>query len=416
MSVHSKKITFEGAHEQPLDARLDLPEGEPQACALFAHCFTCSKDLFIVSQISRHLAGKGIAVLRFDFTGLGHSDGEFENTNFSSNVADLVEAATYMEAEYEAPSILIGHSFGGTAVLKAVADIPQAKAVCTIGAPFDPAHVAQLFADKLTTIEDEGSADVEIAGRTFSVEKHFLDDIRSTEMEGAIGGLKRPLLIFHSPQDKIVGIDNARLIYDAAKHPKSFISLDGADHLLSDKRDAQYVAETLAVWSTRYVQCRRELTDAPREEMGEPSPDEVVVAETGEGKYMNHVVVGRHHFYADEPVEVGGNGAGPDPYALVAAALGACTSMTLRMYAERKGWPLERVQVRVNHDKIHAGDCAHCEQEEGKIDKLTRAIKVEGDLDDDQRRRLLEIADRCPVHATLCRENVIETSLEEEIE
>ncbi|QDG52809.1 OsmC family protein [Persicimonas caeni] len=416
MPVHSKKVTFQGAHETSLDARLDMPDGEPEACALFAHCFTCSKDLFIVSQISRHLADKGIAVLRFDFTGLGHSEGEFENTNFSSNVADLVAAAEFMEAEYEAPSILIGHSFGGTAVLKAAADIPQAKAVCTIGSPFDPAHVEQVFKDKLSEIEEEGSADVEIAGRTFSVEKHFLDDIRSTEMEGAIGELKRPLLIFHSPQDKVVGVDNARLIFQAAKHPKSFISLDGADHLLSNKRDAQYVAETLAAWSTRYVQYRRELTDEEREALGEPRPDEALVAETGEGKFMNHVIVGRHHFFADEPASVGGNDAGPDPYDLVAAALGACTSMTLRMYAERKGWPLERVQVRVNHDKIHAGDCAHCEKEKGKIDKLTRAIRVEGDLDDAQRKRLLEIADRCPVHQTLRRENVIESSLESDLE
>jgi putative redox protein len=415
MPTHSKKISFKGAHGATLAARMDMPDGEPEACALFAHCFTCSKDLFIVSQISRHLADKGIAVMRFDFTGLGHSEGEFGNTNFSSNVADLVAAAEYMRESVQAPSILIGHSFGGTAVLKAAQDIPEAKAVCTIGAPFDPAHVEHLFSGKLSEIEDDGAADVTLDGRTFTLEKHFVDDIRSTEMEAAIGDLGRALLIFHSPQDELVGVDNARLIYDAARHPKSFITLDGADHLLTDKRDAQYVAEILAAWSTRYVEYRRELTREERQALGEPTPDEVLIAETGEGKFMNHVVVGRHHFFSDEPAAVGGNDSGPDPYDLIAAALGACTSMTLRMYADRKGWPLERVQVRVNHDKIHAGDCKNCEQEEGKIDKLVRIIKVDGDLDDKQRARLLEIADRCPVHQTLLRENVVETSLEADI-
>jgi putative redox protein len=420
MPTHSKKVTFEGAQGAMLDARLEMPDGNPQACALFAHCFTCSKDLFAVSQISRHLADKGIAVLRFDFTGLGHSDGEFGNTNFSSNVADLVAAAEFMRDgsshdKIEAPAILIGHSFGGTAVLKAAQDIPEAKAVCTIAAPFDPAHVEQLFKDKLSDIEEQGQAEVTLAGRTFSVEKHFVDDIRSTEMEGAIGELGRALLVFHSPQDELVGVDNARLIYEAARHSKSFVSLDGADHLLTNKRDAQYVAEMLASWSTRYIEYGREMTQDELDALGEPTPDEVLVVETGEGKFMNHVVVGHHHFYADEPTSAGGNDAGPDPYDLVAAALGACTTMTLRMYADKKDWPVERVQVRVDHDKIHAGDCDSCEQDRGKIDKLTRTIKIDGELDDKQRKRLLEIADRCPVHETLMRENVVKTSLEQDL-
>lgn len=413
MPVHSKKISFEGAHGHSLDARLDMPDGEPEACALFAHCFTCSKDLFVVSQISRHLADKGIAVLRFDFTGLGHSEGEFANTNFSSNVADLVAAADFMREEYKAPSILIGHSFGGTAVLKAAADIPDAEAVCTIAAPFDPAHIEHLFSEAFAEVEKNGSAEVSIHGRTFTLERQFLEDIRSVEMEDAIGKLRRPLLLFHSPQDKVVGVDNARLIYDAARHPKSFVSLDGADHLITDQRDAQYVAEMIATWSTRYVPYRRELTDEERAELGEPNPDEVLVAETGEGKFLNHVIVGHHHFFADEPVEVGGNGAGPDPYDLIAAALGACTSMTLRMYADRKGWPLERVSVRLEHEKIHAGDCKKCEKNGGKIDQITRIIKVEGELDEAQRNRLLEIADRCPVHDTLTRQNSVESRLED---
>ncbi len=412
MTFQSEKVTFEGAHGDTLAARLDRPDGEVEACALFAHCFTCSKDLFVVSQISRHLASRGIAVLRFDFTGLGHSEGEFSNTNFSSNVADLIAAADFMRQEIEAPSILIGHSFGGTAVLKAASEIREARAVCTIAAPFDPAHVQNVFHDKLSEIEGKGSAEVEIAGRTFNLEEHFVEDIRSTEMESAIGSLGKALLIYHSPQDKVVGVDNARLIFQAAKHPKSFISLDGADHLLGSRSDAQYVAETLTAWSTRYIDYEQEPVADEDVDVDRVINDEVLVSETGHGKFMNDVTIGRHHFYADEPVEVGGNDAGPDPYDLVAAGLGACTSMTLRMYAGRKGWPLEHVEVRVEHDKIHAKDCQECEKSRGKIDKLTRFIRVEGDLDDDQRARLLEIADRCPVHETLVRENLIETELE----
>lgn len=412
MPVHSKKVSFPGAHGHTLDARLDVPDGQPEACALLAHCFTCSKDIFAVSQISRHLADKGIAVLRFDFTGLGHSDGEFGNTNFSSNVDDLVAAADFMRDQIQAPSILVGHSFGGTAVLVAAEQIPETRAVCTIGSPFDPSHVEHLFSHKLSEIEADGEAEVRIAGRSFTVAREFLEDIRGVEMQRIIGDLGRSLLVFHSPTDQIVGVDNARQIFEAARHPKSFVSLDGADHLLTDKRAAQYVAEMIATWSTRYVRYRRELSDAQRAELGELRPDEVLVAETGEGKFLNHVVVGHHHFFADEPVEVGGNSAGPDPYDLLAAALGACTTMTLRMYADRKGWSLERAQVRLEHEKIHAGDCTKCEQIGGKLDQLTRRIKVEGDLDAAQRQRLLEIADRCPVHQTLTRQNSVETTLE----
>ncbi len=412
MPVHSKKVSFEGAHGATLAARLDMPEGEPEACALFAHCFTCSKEIFAATQISRHLADKGIALLRFDFTGLGHSGGEFANTNFSSNVDDLVAAADFMRREFQAPSILVGHSLGGTAVLQAAGQIPEAKAVCTIGAPFDPTHVEQIFAAELSRLDDEDSTEVHIGGRQFTVARDFLDDIRSVEMERSIRALRRSLLIFHSPTDKIVGVDNARLIFEAARHPKSFVTLDGADHLLTNERDAQYVAEMIATWSTRYVQYRRELTDEQRAKLPEPSPEEVLVAETGEGKFLNHVIVGHHHFYADEPVEVGGNGAGPDPYDLLAAALGACTSMTLRMYAEHKGWPVERIQVRLEHEKIHAGACEKCEQAGGKIDQITRRIRVDGDLDDAQRKRLVEIANRCPVHQTLTRENSVQTCLD----
>jgi putative redox protein len=420
MSIDSRKVVFEGAHGQPLDARLDTPTGvQPVAYALLAHCFSCSKELIALSRISQHLAHIGIAVLRFDFTGLGHSEGEFANTNFSSNVGDLVAAASFLAEEYQAPSILIGHSFGGTAVLKAAGELDEIRAVCTIGAPFDPEHVLNLILDDIDEIEESGTARVELAGREFTMQRQFLADVRAASLADDIKALDAALLIMHSPQDDTVGVDNARLIFEAARHSKSFVSLDGADHLLSDPSDAQYVAEVLAAWSTRYVEYAKPGGDKPApsdpSELVDRHPDEVLVLESGEGKYVNQVMVGRHQFYADEPVDVGGNDAGPDPYDLITAALGACTSMTLRMYAERQGWPLEQVQVRLNHAKIHATSEDFSGDHKGqKIDKITRAITLLGELDDEQRRRLVEIAERCPVHQTLLRENLVETSLRDD--
>jgi len=414
MPVRSEKVMFAGALGEQLAARLDLPEGPPRAYALFAHCFTCSKDVFAATRISAALAELGIGVLRFDFTGLGASGGDFANTNFSSNVDDLVAAAAYLRANHAAPAILIGHSLGGAAVIAAAAEVGEAVAVATIGAPADPAHVAHHFAEARPEIEAAGEAEVAIAGRAFRIKKQFLDDIAAAKLDDALGRLGKALLVFHAPLDAIVGIENAAAIFQAARHPKSFVSLDGADHLLSRRVDAAFVARVLEAWASRYL---GEGEDAPAAIAGLEAPaprgEEVVVAETGAGKFAQAVAVGRHRLRADEPKGSGGDDTGPGPYDYLLAGLGACTSMTLRMYAERKGWPLERVTVRLSHRKIHAEDCENCETKEGKIDRVDRAIEIAGPLDEEQRARLLEIADKCPVHRTLESENLIVTELTE---
>ena len=405
--MRSEKITFEGAQGHDLAGRLDLPEGTPRAYALFAHCFTCGKDINSASRIARGLTDHGIAVLRFDFTGLGHSDGEFANTDFSSNVEDLLLAARYLRERDEGPKILIGHSLGGAAVLAVAGEIEEAVAVATIGAPSDPNHVAQLFAESRAEIEEKGEAEVAIAGRTFRVRRKFLEDIEAQPQKARIATLRKALMVFHAPFDQIVGIDNASEIFIAAKHPKSFVSLDKADHLLSDKADADYVAQVLAAWSARYLGAAVAASAVDSDD----AEDAVTVAETGNGKYAQMVTAGHHRLAAGEPESVGGTDNGPSPYQLLSAALGACTSITLRMYADRKKWPLEKVSVRLLHTKIHAEDCAECEAREGKIDRIEREISLTGQLDEEQRGRLLEIADKCPVHQGLERRNEVLTRL-----
>jgi putative redox protein len=322
-------------------------------------------------------------------------------------VADLVAAADYLRENHEAPRILVGHSLGGAAVIAAAPRVPEAQAVATVGAPADPAHVAHLLAEAKPEIEARGEAEVVLAGRSFRIQKHFLDDIAGQNLHEILGSLRKALLVFHAPRDETVGIDNAGEIFAAAKHPKSFVSLDDADHLLSRKADAVYVGAVLAAWASRYV----DGMTSPAEAMPQAEPGTVVVAETGGGRFANVINAGGHTLRADEPVSVGGSDTGPGPYDLLLAGLGACTSMTLRMYAERKGWPLERVAVRLSHDKIHAADCAECETREGKIDRIERTLELTGDLDAEQRQRLLEIADKCPVHRTLESENLIEARL-----
>ncbi len=403
--MRSEKITFAGSLGEPLAARLDLPDGAVRACALFAHCFTCSKDTLAAARIAGALAEQGIAVLRFDFTGLGGSGGDFANTDFSSNVGDLVKAADYLRTEHGAPALLIGHSLGGAAVLAAAGEIPEIKAVATIGAPADPAHVAHNFAAARPEIEAKGEAEVEIVGRKFRIRKGFLDDIEGQKLERAIGGLRRALLVFHAPKDTVVGIENAEQIYRAAKHPKSFVSLDDADHMLGRKADAAWVAEILSAWAARYVGGGA-AAEAPVAALEDGL---VVVEETGEGRFTQLVRAGRHVLTADEPRAVGGNDRGPGPYDYLLAGLGACTSMTVRMYAERKGWSLGRVAVHLRHDRIYAEDCADCETKEGKLDEITREIEIRGQLDDQQRQKLVEIADKCPVHRTLTTETKIRT-------
>jgi putative redox protein len=403
MAPSSRPVSFPGAFGTTLAARLDLPAGAPLAYALFAHCFTCSKESKAAATISQALAERGIAVLRFDFTGLGGSEGDFANTNFSSNVDDLVAAADFLRREHQAPKLLVGHSLGGTAVLAAAPRIAEALAVATLGSPFEPEHILALIGDSVGTIESEGEARVDLAGRSFRIKKQFVDDIRARKIGGAVAQLGKALMVMHSPRDTIVDIDNASKIFLAARHPKSFVSLDPADHLLFRREDALYAAQLLAAWALRYL-------PAPEASPAQ-QPDTVLVRETREGKFTNDIFVGQHMLRADEPVAVGGMDTGPGPYDLLAAALGACTSMTLRAYADLKGIPLERVSVELKHDKIHAADCAECETKEGKIDRIDRSITLEGKLDAQQRARLLEIADKCPVHRTLHSEVLIKSVL-----
>jgi uncharacterized OsmC-like protein/alpha/beta superfamily hydrolase len=403
--MHTRTITFDNKSGHRLAALLDMPvDDQPIAYALFAHCFTCSKDYKGVARVSRALAASGVAVLRLDFTGLGDSEGNFADTTFSSNVADLVAAADFMARELEAPKILVGHSLGGAAVLQAAARIPSAAAVATIAAPSSTDHLVEMIRSSAVEIESAGEAEVEIAGRGFRIRKEFLDDLSAVHMRDAISSLGRALLIFHSPQDTTVAIDNAYEIFDAARQPKSFITLDQADHLLSDADDARYVGAMIATWARRFI-------GAPENGMKQPRPgDNRVVVRTERG-YRTEVLANGHPLVADEPIAVGGTNAGPTPYELLSSALGACTSITLRMYADRKGWPLESVEVRLTHEKIHCEDCGDPDRPSSRIDHFTREIGLEGQLDETQRGRLLEIADRCPVHRTLKNPAEITTTL-----
>jgi putative redox protein len=405
MIPSSEKVEFTGALGARLAARLDRPATPPVAYALFAHCFTCSKDTRAATYVSTALAERGFACLRFDFTGLGGSEGDFANTDFSSNVADLIAAADFLRAHHRAPDILVGHSLGGAAVLAAAARIPEAVGVATIGAPADPAHVLRHIPDQ-ARIAAEGEAEVSLAGRTFRIRKSFLDDLAGQRLADAIGGLRKALLVMHSPRDEVVDIENATRIFVAAKHPKSFVSLEPADHLLSRREDAAYAGHVLAAWAARYLPARA--PEAPAAVEGK-----VVVRETREGRFTQLIAAGRHVLRADEPVEVGGLGSGPSPYDLLLAGLGACTSMTVRMYADLKKLPLERVTVELQYDKIHAQDCAECETKDGKIDRIERIVRLEGTLDEASRAKLLEIASKCPVHRTLHSEVTVPTRLED---
>jgi putative redox protein len=396
----TERFQFTGSEGQQLAAALDTPEADIRAYALFAHCFTCGKDMLAARRIAVALAAKGIAVLRFDFTGLGSSEGDFANSTFSSNVADLVRAADHLRATRKGATILIGHSLGGAAVLAAAGQIPDARAVVTIAAPSDPAHVTGLFADRIEDIRKHGKVEVSLAGRPFHIKREFLDDIAEHGLMAHVAKLHKALLIMHSPTDDTVGIDNATHIFVAAKHPKSFVSLAGADHLLTKKGDATYVADVIAAWAMHYLD---PAVSEPAAQRGN-APDHVVVRETRNSKFQQMITVGPHHLLADEPVAAGGEDSGLGPYDLVLAGLGACTSMTMRMYAERKSLPLERVTVTLSHSRIHAEDCAECETKAGMLDQFDRVITMEGLLDVEQRKKLMEIADKCPVHRTLTSE------------
>ena len=402
----TERITFPGHSGDLLAARFDRPEGPHLATALFAHCFTCSKDIPAARRIAGRLCAMGIAVLRFDFTGLGHSEGEFANTHFTSNVDDLVAAAAYLAGRNMGPGLLIGHSLGGAAVLKAAGQIASVKAVATLGAPFDPDHVTLNFANSLDEIEAEGTAQVDLGGRPFTITREFLRDVAGANLAPDIAALKCALLVLHAPQDATVGIENAARIFAAARHPKSFVTLDNADHLITRADDAEYAAEVIAAWAARYLDLKH-----PAPPPG--APEGVVrVSEADPDGFLQDVNGGpNHHALADEPAAYGGTDRGMTPYGFLAAGLGACTSMTIRMYARRKGWPLTHVRVDVTHDKVHAQDAG--ESSASKVDGFRREIVLEGDLDDAQRQRLLEIANKCPVHQTLERSSLVETLLAE---
>jgi uncharacterized OsmC-like protein/pimeloyl-ACP methyl ester carboxylesterase len=402
-AMRSERFEFPNAKGERLAGVIDLPLGEPTAFALFAHCFTCGKDSRAAKRIAERLSVHGIATLRFDFTGLGASEGEFANTHFSSNVDDLVAAADHLRKAHGAPAILIGHSLGGAAVLAAAHRIKEARAVVTIAAPYDPSHVTGLFKEHIDKIKSDGEVEVELGGRPFKIKRQFLDDVAEKRLHECLATLRKALLIFHSPTDAIVGIDNASHIFVAAKHPKSFVSLDGADHLLSNKDDDAYVADVIAAWAERYMERPPSVKEA-QSELGV-----VTVRETRAAKYQQEVMSGPHRFLADEPLAVGGLDSGPGPYDLLLASLGACTSMTLRIYADRKELPLERVTVKLAHKKVHVEDCEECEGKGRTIDRIDRTITLEGALDAETRKHLMEVADKCPVHRTLKTVNEIRT-------
>jgi len=388
-----KSLKIENNQGLELAADLRLPaDGEISAMAVFAHCFTCNKNFNAIRNISHSLTQHNIGVLSFDFTGLGSSEGDFSDTNFSTNISDLIETAGYLEQHYQAPQILIGHSLGGAAVILAASKLPSVKAVATIGAPADVPHVTHLFQEDLEEIKASGQAKVSIGGRPFTIKRQFLDDLEQNPLDEVLGKLKKALLVMHSPQDNIVGIDNAAALYTGAKHPKSFITLDGADHLLTKKQDSAYAGHIIATWASRYIDAAEVHRDISESQ---------VFTQTGSEGLLTDILTGRHQLIADEPESVGGTDLGPTPYDYLLAALGACTGMTLRLYADRKKWPLKQVKVHLDHEKRHVDDCRKCEDPKSRIDHIEKVIELEGDLDQTQKERLLEISAKCPVHRTL---------------
>ena len=399
------RFDFPNKNGETLSGKLELPASAPRAFALFAHCFTCSKDFIAAGVIAKTLAEKGIGVLRFDFTGLGNSEGDFSNTNFTSNVDDLLSACEHLGREYGKPELLIGHSLGGAAVLRAATRLEQVKAVVTLNAPSDLAHLNHLFEDELDTIKNEGEAKVNVAGRSFTIKKQLIEDMAETEMLEGISTFRKALLVMHAPLDNIVSIDHAANIFKAAKHPKSFISLDSADHLLSRRNDARYAANVCAAWVDRFI--------APVGDKDNMVEDGIVRVQTRpDAKFTQDIFSQDHHVVADEPLAAGGENLGMNPYEFLLAGLGACTSMTVKMYAERKGLPLEEVIVEMSHQKIHAEDCEQCETTSGKVDKIIKHIELKGDLSSEEQKRILEIAEKCPVNRTLKAEIIIESPAE----
>jgi putative redox protein len=407
MLSKSQSVEFINHSGHRLAAKIEFPpDQKPIAFAIFAHCFTCNKNLPAVRNISQALASQGLAVLRFDFTGLGESEGEFVETTFTTNVTDILAGASFLEEKFSSPALLIGHSLGGTAAIFAASSLPSVKGVITIGSPADPAHVTHLLKNVIDEIDTQGEAEVKIAGRVFKIGRSFLLDIMQQDLSKILKGLKKALLVMHAPFDRTVGIENAKWLYETAMHPKSFVSLDSADHVLTNKEDSRYVGRLISSWASRYL---------PRPQTKVLQSDQQVVASLEpEDKFTTLIKAGNHYLTADEPISVGGEDFGPSPYELLSASLGACTVMTLRMYANRKKWNIGAIQVHLTHDKIYIEDQADnvgAGNNNSKVDVIDRLLAFSGNLTVEQSNRLLEIADRCPVHRTMEGAVLVRTSL-----
>lgn len=403
--MKSQKVTFKNKNDEELIGRIDLPvDKQIHSYVIFAHCFTCNKNLKAIKNISDGLTASGFGVLRFDFTGLGQSDGAFEDTDFSHNVDDLVSASQFLESNYQAPILIIGHSLGGTASIFAAHQIDHVKALVTIASPFQPEHVNKLLESKIDEIQKEGKAKVNLGERSFTIKKDFLDDIQNNKIDDLIGDLELAYLIFHSPQDKIVDVKNAEMLYKNAHHPKSFVSLDGADHLMSDPKDSNYVGEVIASWASRYLDIEEKVKELKTQH-------QVVASLDYEDDFTTNMAIGLHKLNADEPKDFGGKNLGPNPYEFLSAGLAACTAMTIQMYAKQKKWKVDNVEVHIDHNKEHCKDCENVGEKTSKIDVFKRDLFLKGDLDNKQRKRLLEIANKCPVHKTLNTEVEVKTEL-----
>ncbi|WP_033960001.1 bifunctional alpha/beta hydrolase/OsmC family protein [Psychroserpens jangbogonensis] len=389
-----------------LQAYLELPANQkPNYFAIFAHCFTCSSTLSAVKNISRSLTNYGFGVLRFDFTGLGRSEGEFADSHFSANVDDLIAVNDFLKENYQAASLLVGHSLGGAAVLVAASKLDNIKAVATIGAPANVDHVKHLFSHGIDKVSEKGKVEVNIGGRPFKIDEDFVSDFDKTDLPAIVKTLRKPLLILHSPVDTIVGIKNAEQLYHNAHHPKSFVSLDNADHLLSKSEDSKYVGNVIATWVERYFETKENI-------MLETNGEQLVGhLNLIEDNFTTSIQTKTHSMIADEPASIGGDDFGPSPYEYLNAGLVACTAMTLKLYAQRKQWDLQEVFVYVTHSRKHSDDLGIETNKPKYLDHITKKLKFVGDLDDIQKERLKEIASRCPVHKTIASEVIFETTI-----
>jgi len=389
-----------------LKAYLELPANQkPNYYAIFAHCFACSSALGAVRNISRSLTSHGFGVVRFDFTGLGRSEGEFAESHFSSNVEDLLSVHEYITTHYSAPSLLVGHSLGGAAVITAASKLTAVKAVATIGAPATVGHVKHLFVEEASKAINKEDIKVNIGGQPFTINEDFIADFDKTDLPSILKKLRKPLLIMHSPTDTIVEIENAHQLYHHAKHPKSFVSLDSADHLLSKASDSIYVGNVIGTWVQRYFVAKENIM---LETQGEQLVGHLNLIEDN---FTTRIQTKKHTMIADEPSSVGGNDFGPSPYEYLNAALAACTVMTLKMYAERKKWDLQEVFVYISHSKKHSDELELDSEKSGYLDFITKKLRFVGNLDEKQKERLKEIASKCPVHKTIAGEVVFKTTI-----